>query len=149
MSAQGWAAFATVLYVTGLVALFGLRTWRHRKSTGSSGFNGFAGRDGWARAAGLLFAVAVLAGTVALILAAAGTTPVLTPRGLTQPLAVAGLLMAAAGLGLAWAAQSSMGTPGGSASTRGRRPSWSRPGCSPEPETRSSPPWLPLRQALC
>lgn len=149
MSAQGWAAFATVLYVTGLVALFGLRTWRHRRATGSSGFNGFARRDGWARAAGLLFAVAVLAGTVALILAAAGTTPVLTPGWLVQPLAVAGLLMAAAGIGLAWVAHRQWVPPGGSASTLGRRPSWLRPGCSPEPETRSSPPWWPRRQALC
>jgi protein-S-isoprenylcysteine O-methyltransferase Ste14 len=109
MSAQGWAVLAAVLYVIGLAALFGLRTWQHRRATGSSGFNGFADRDGWARVAGLLFAVAVLVGTAALVLAAAGM-PVLTPRGLMPPFAVTGLLMAAAGLGLAWIARSAMGT---------------------------------------
>jgi protein-S-isoprenylcysteine O-methyltransferase Ste14 len=109
VSAQGWAVVAAVLYVIGLAALFGLRTWQHRRDTGSSGFNGFAGRDGWTRVAGLLFAVAVLVGTAALVLAAAGM-PVLTPRGLVQPLALTGLLMAATGLGLAWIAQSAMGS---------------------------------------
>lgn len=108
MSPQSWAVVAAVLYVTGLVALFGVRTWQHRRATGSSGFNGFSRRDGWARAAGLLFAVAVLAGAAALVAAAAGM-PVLTPPGLVTPLAVAGLLVAAAGPALAWVAQSSMG----------------------------------------
>ena len=110
MSAQGWAAVAAVLYITGLAALFGLRTWQHRRATGSSGFNGFARRDGWARASGLLFAVAVLTGTAALVLAAAGTMPVILPQRLVQPPAVGGRLSAAAGLGLTWAAQSAMGT---------------------------------------
>jgi protein-S-isoprenylcysteine O-methyltransferase Ste14 len=110
VSAQGWAALAAVVYAIGLVALFGVRTWQHRKATGSSGYNGFAGRDGWAQTAGLLFAVAVLVGAAALVLAAIGTTPALTPRALVQPLAIAGLLTVAVGLGLAWAAQSSMGT---------------------------------------
>lgn len=109
MSPQSWALVAAVLYIAGLVALFGVRTWQHQRATGTSGFNGFSRRDGWARAAGLLFAVAVLAGTAALVAAAAGM-PVLTPPGLVTPLAVAGLLVAAAGLALAWVAQSSMGS---------------------------------------
>lgn len=108
MSAQGWAALGAVVYLTGLAVLFGLRTWQHWRATGSSGFNGFTRHDNWARAAGLLFAVAVPAGAAALVLAAAGTTPVFTRPGSVSPLGVAGLLVTAAGLSLAWAAQTSM-----------------------------------------
>ena len=51
----------------------------------------------------------MLAGAGALVAAAAGM-PVLTLPGLVTPLAVAGLLVAAAGLALAWVAQSLMGS---------------------------------------
>lgn len=110
MSAQGWAAVAAVIYLSGLVVLFGIRTWQHRRATGTSGFNGFSRRSGWARVAGLLFAASMLAGTAALLLSAAGTLPLLASPGLVNPLAVLGLLATAGGLALAWVAQTAMGT---------------------------------------
>jgi protein-S-isoprenylcysteine O-methyltransferase Ste14 len=110
VTAQAWAAVAAMLYIAGLAVLFGMRTWQHRRATGSSGFNGFSSRDGWARAAGMLLAVAVIVGAVALVLTALGTVPILTRPDLVQPLALLGLALTAVGLALAWAAQSAMGT---------------------------------------
>jgi protein-S-isoprenylcysteine O-methyltransferase Ste14 len=109
MSSYAWAAVGAALYVAGLAVLFGMRSWRHRRATGSSGFNGLTHSGGWARAAGMLFAITLIAGAAALSLAALGAVPTLTPPELLQPLALLGLLVAAAGLLLAWAAQSAMG----------------------------------------
>jgi protein-S-isoprenylcysteine O-methyltransferase Ste14 len=109
MSSYAWAAVGAALYVAGLAVLFGMRSWRHRRATGSSGFNGLTHGGGWARAAGMLFAITLIAGAAALSLAALGAVPTLTPPELLQPLALLGLLVAAAGLLLAWAAQSAMG----------------------------------------
>lgn len=100
---------AAIIYLAGLMVLFGVRTRQHRRATGSSGFNGFTRRDKWARTAGALFAVAVIAGASALVLTAAGSVPVLASSDLMQPLAVVGLFLTAAGLVLAWVAQSAMG----------------------------------------
>ena len=105
MSSYAGAAVGAALYVAGLAVLFGMRSWRHRRATGSSGFNGLTHSGGWARAAGMLFAITLIAGAAALSLAALGAVPTLTPPELLQPLALLGLLVAAAGLFLAWAAQ--------------------------------------------
>jgi protein-S-isoprenylcysteine O-methyltransferase Ste14 len=106
VSPYAWAAVGAVLYGAGLAVLFGIRSRRHRRATGSSGFNGVTHGDGWARAAGMLFAIALIVGAAALILAALGAVPTLTPPQLLQLL---GLLVAAAGLFLAWVSQSAMG----------------------------------------
>jgi protein-S-isoprenylcysteine O-methyltransferase Ste14 len=109
MTPQVWAGMAAIIYLTGLAVLVGVRTWRHRRATGHSGFAGIRGRDGWARAAGLSFVAAVLLGAAALVLAAAGVVPVLGPPRLMVVLGPLGLAVTAGGLGLAWAAQSAMG----------------------------------------
>lgn len=109
MSPQLWAGAAAGLYLAGLAVLFGLRTWQHQRATGDSGFRTFDHRDGWSRAAGLLFALAVLVGVLALLLTAAGVVPVLVPLHLLSPLALLGLLLALSGFALAWLAQSAMG----------------------------------------
>ena len=55
------ATAAAVLYTGGAVVLFGVRSWQQRRDTGSTGFNGFSRtRSAWAKAARLLFGVAVL-----------------------------------------------------------------------------------------
>lgn len=108
-SAYAWAGIAAAMYLAGLAVLFGVRSWRHRRVTGTAGFRGFRHRAGWARAAGLLFVTALLVGTAALVLAAYGIVPVLSPPALRPALGLLGLLVAVAGLALAWVAQSAMG----------------------------------------
>jgi protein-S-isoprenylcysteine O-methyltransferase Ste14 len=105
----------------GLATLFGMRTWQHRRRTGFSGFNGLGGRDRWAKAAGLSFVAAVALGLIAPVLTVAGMVPIIG-NSLQPQLPLIGVVVAAAGMILAWAAQSGMGT------------SW-RIGVNPQEET--------------
>lgn len=105
------AIVAAVLYAGGAVVLFGVRSWRHRRATGSWGFNGFSrDRGGWAQAAGMIFVAAVLAGVAAPILAVLGLTDVAGPGGSWGvALAAVGLVLAVAGFAVAAFAQQGMG----------------------------------------
>jgi protein-S-isoprenylcysteine O-methyltransferase Ste14 len=100
------ARLALALDLAGLAILFGWRSWRQHRRTGSTGFRGPSGRAGsrewWG---GVLFAVAVLLGVLAPVLA---TTGVLTA---TPHPAVAGIGLAVTltGFSLALAAQQNMG----------------------------------------
>jgi len=105
------AAAATVLYACGAVVLFGVRSWQQRRATGSTGFNGFSrSRGSWAKAAGLLFGVALLAGLAAPALAALGVTHIVRPEGAWGvTLCWVGLVLTVAGFVLAALAQQGMG----------------------------------------
>lgn len=46
MTTERVAALALALYLLGLVAAFGVRSWVHRRRTGSSGFHGISGAPG-------------------------------------------------------------------------------------------------------
>lgn len=98
---------AAVLYAVGVVVLFGLRSWQQKRTTGSTGFNGFrADRDLAARVAGLSFAAAALVGLVSPTLVLLGLLPLVK---LGPVAAVIGLVLALAGFGLAVLAQQTMG----------------------------------------
>lgn len=106
MTAEASAAFAAALYLLGLVVTFGVRTWTHRRSTGSSGFRGLTGTPGsapwWG---GVLFAAALVLATAGLLLALLVGPP-------TTPTAVrwTGLALVLAGFAGTVAAQGAMGT---------------------------------------
>ncbi|WP_448073919.1 isoprenylcysteine carboxylmethyltransferase family protein [Georgenia yuyongxinii] len=101
------AALALGLYLAGLVAAFGVRTWVHRRRTGSSGFRGLTGSPGSAKWwGGFLVAAALLLGAAGPALALAGT---LAPRAVPPVLAWAGLVVALAGFAGVLAAQAGMG----------------------------------------
>jgi protein-S-isoprenylcysteine O-methyltransferase Ste14 len=102
------SGIALVLYVGGLVVLFGVRTWLHLRRTGSSGFSGVSGAPGSLRWwAGVLFVVALVLGVLALGLAATGVLP---PPPASPPfVAGAGLALALAGFLGVLAAQTGMG----------------------------------------
>lgn len=109
MTTVAAAVAAFVVYAGGLALLFGVRARQHLAATGSSGFAGFtASRSGWARVAGLTFAVALVAGALSPVLVVAGLIAVLGGR---TPLflVLAGLVVALAGLVVAWRSQSAMG----------------------------------------
>lgn len=61
MTTESAAGVALDLYALGLLVTFGVRTWAHRRATGSSGFRSLSGRPGsapwWG---GVLFAAALL-----------------------------------------------------------------------------------------
>jgi len=105
------ATAATVFYGGGAVVLFGVRSWQQTRATGSTGFNGFSrSRDSWAKAAGLLFGAALLAGLAAPVLAAVGVTDIVRPEGAWGvALSWVGLVLTAAGFVLAALAQQGMG----------------------------------------
>ena len=42
MTETAAATVAIVLYAVGVVTLFGVRSWQQKRSTGSTGFNGFS-----------------------------------------------------------------------------------------------------------
>jgi protein-S-isoprenylcysteine O-methyltransferase Ste14 len=113
MSAYFGAAAAAVLYAWGLVLLFVIRTREHKAATGSSGFNGFARTPGIvARVAGIGFAVAVVLGLVAPLLAAFRLVPYVTgpaENWTTGPGVWVGLMLTAAGFTMAVVAQNTMG----------------------------------------
>jgi protein-S-isoprenylcysteine O-methyltransferase Ste14 len=101
---------ALILYVAGLIAAFGVRTWLHRRRTGSSRFHGISGRPGSLRWwAGVSFVGAVVAFVAALLFAALGILPP-AEWPLASATAVGGLVVAVAGLAVVLAAQSDMGS---------------------------------------
>lgn len=108
-SVQAWSAFG--LYVVAIVALLGVRTWRQYRATGSSGFNGFRERGLAARLAGIGFALAVVTGVAAPLLAALFETPPIwtSPPRLLGAGFLLGTLAALDGVVLAARAQTTMG----------------------------------------
>lgn len=110
MSPEIAAVLALSLYLVGLVAAFGLRSWVHRKRTGSSGFRGLTGVPGSAQWwGGTLFISALVLGAAAPALALVGiiappaVAPVLRWAGLVIAVAgFAGVLTAQAGMGASW-----------------------------------------------
>lgn len=106
---------ALLLYLAGLAVVFGVRTWLHRRRTGSSGFHGISGTRGSLRWwAGVLFLLAIALGAAAPALALAGVVPApgssAAGRSATDVVAVAGLLLVLLGFAWALAAQTGMGT---------------------------------------
>ena len=71
------AVSAGLLYGSSVAVLLVARSWQQKRTTGSSGFRGFTGmRSGKAdRVGGLSFGVAVTAGLVSPVLAAASRLP--------------------------------------------------------------------------
>ena len=103
------AELAIAFYVAYLALAFGLRSFVQWRSTGSSGFVGLAGRPLSAEwLAGVLFAVALVLGAAAPVLALAD---VLEPIGAldTEALHVAGTVLALLGIAATLYAQISMG----------------------------------------
>jgi protein-S-isoprenylcysteine O-methyltransferase Ste14 len=103
------AGAALALHVAGLALAFGLRTWRHRRATGSTGFRGISGPPGspawWG---GVLFALALLLATAAPVLALLGVLA--PPPALVHPVTVGlGAAVAVAGLAVTLRAQAAMG----------------------------------------
>lgn len=102
-----WVAF--VIYLVGLGAAFGVRTVRHLRQTGSTGFKGISGRPGslawWG---GVLFVVALVVGLAATVLAVLDvdrgpTVPALSTIGVAVAvLGVAVTLLAQAAMGRSW-----------------------------------------------
>jgi protein-S-isoprenylcysteine O-methyltransferase Ste14 len=107
VSAAPAAAAALLVYLVGVAAAFGWQTLAHWRATGSTGYRGIAGRPGslhwWG---GVLFAAALVLAAAAPILALAGVS---APAWWQPGLAVAGLVVALAGIGLTLAAQRQMG----------------------------------------
>ncbi len=101
------SVLALTLYLAGLAAAFGVRSWIHRRRTGSVGFRGLTGAPGSAEWwGGLLFAAALVLGATGPALALAGTTPPWpTPTGFQW----AGLAITVASLFGVLASQSGMG----------------------------------------
>lgn len=108
MSADRWGLVGLGLYVVAVVTALGVRTWAHRRSTGSTGFRGVSGPMGssswWA---GVLFPGALVLGLVGLSTAAVGRGP--TVLWTAEPVAVVGLALGIVGLAVTLAAQSAMG----------------------------------------
>lgn len=94
------------LYMVGVITTFGVRSWIHRRKTGSTGFHGISGKPGsvewWG---GVLFVAAMVLGTAGPALALAGV--VIPPR--LPGLAWVGLITAIIGFLGTLAAQSGMG----------------------------------------
>ena len=102
------AVSAGLLYGSSVAVLLVARSWQQKRATGSSGFRGFTGmRSGKADRVGeLSFGVAVSAGLVSPILAAAGRLPL---QSRSQGTVWAGGAAAASGIVLASMAQQTMG----------------------------------------
>ncbi|WP_413543324.1 methyltransferase family protein [Citricoccus nitrophenolicus] len=104
------AVLALSLYLAGLAAAFGVRSWIHHRRTGSAGFRGLSGHPGTAEWwGGVLFAAALAAGAVGPVLALVGDVltwplpPVLNWAGLVLALVgLLGTLTAQAGMGASW-----------------------------------------------
>jgi protein-S-isoprenylcysteine O-methyltransferase Ste14 len=100
------SALALVLYTAGVAVTFGVRSWLHRRRTGSTGFRGFSGTPGSAEWwGGVLFIVALLLGVAGPLLALAG---IVVPPSLSG-LAWAGLIITVLGFLGVLAAQTGMG----------------------------------------
>ena len=102
------AGLALVLFTAGVVITFGVRTWVHRRSTGSSGFNGITGAPGspewWG---GVLFVAALLLAAAGLVLAVTGTTPI--DAGIPGLARWLGMVATLVGFALTLIAQTGMG----------------------------------------
>jgi protein-S-isoprenylcysteine O-methyltransferase Ste14 len=98
---------ALLVYLVGLAVVFGLRTWLHRRRTGSTGFHGISGAP-WSLRwwAGVLFVVALVLGVAALAAAILDIVPAMT---VPAPVRGVGLALAVLGLGGVLVAQSGMG----------------------------------------
>lgn len=108
MTTENAASIALGLLVIGLLVTFGVRTWVHRRATGSSGFHGLSGRPGSAAwSGGVLFGAALLLTGVGLALA---TTGAMAPLRLPVAARWVGLVVATAGFAGVLLAQSGMGT---------------------------------------
>jgi protein-S-isoprenylcysteine O-methyltransferase Ste14 len=104
MSGAGWAL---VLYGIYGSTAFGLRALVHQRRTGDAGFRGFSGEVGspqWF--AGILFAVAIVAGLCGPIVAIAGW---IEPISASTSLCAIGAGFAAVGISATLAAQFAMG----------------------------------------
>ena len=109
MTTDTAAVAALVLYLVGVVAVFGVRTWLHRRRTGTSGYLGLSGAPGSAQWwGGVLFAVAVVLGAAGPALAVAGVGP--QPADLPALLRWVGLMTGVLGFLGVLAAQSAMGS---------------------------------------
>lgn len=98
------------LYAAYAALAFGLRSLLHWRATGSSGFRGISGALGpteWA--AGLLFAVALVLGVAAPVLALSGTAPPIAALEVGA-LNWAGVVLAIIGIALTLYAQLAMGS---------------------------------------
>ena len=112
MTADFGAAAAAVLYGAGAVVLLGVRGWRHKRMTGSSGFNVLAAdRDPAARLAGGCFGLALLIGLASPVLAWLHVLPILGRfESWSAGAAVwIGMVLTWIGFGLAVLAQDAMG----------------------------------------
>ena len=103
------AVGAGPLYGSSVAVLLVARSWQQKRATGSTGFRGFTGmRSGIAdRVGGLSFGVAVTAGLVSPVLAAASRLPLLQTR--SNGVVWAGAAAAGGGIVLASLAQQTMG----------------------------------------
>ena len=113
MTADFGATGAAILYASGAVMLFGVRSWRHHRATGDAGFRGFTPHRGMAaRIAGLCFALAVIGGLLSPVLVRLDVLPLV---GRAENWSIAGwgvwlgLAISAIGFGLAVIAQTAMG----------------------------------------
>lgn len=99
---------ALVLLVLFYAIAFGLRTWQHLRSTGSTGFRGVSGRPGsveWL--GGVLFAAGIVLSLAAAVGEAAGwVTPLWEPGSAGVAL---GIIITLAGIAATYLAQVSMG----------------------------------------
>lgn len=104
------AALALVLYLVYLALAFGVRTAIQLRRTGSTGFHGLGGKPGSAEwIAGVGFALALLLGLAAPILALAGAVEPIDALD-TTALHAAGAVLAVAGIVGMFVAQVAMGT---------------------------------------
>lgn len=99
---------ALALFAVYLGTAFGLRTWKHLRTTGKTGFQGISGRPGSASWwGGVLFVVALVLGFAAPLLELAGLVdPLVVPNALISAL---GVVVTAAGITLTLWAQGAMG----------------------------------------
>ena len=106
MPVQTASLLALILYAVGVITTFGVRSWIHRRKTGSTGFHGISGARGsiewWG---GILFVAAMVLGAAGPALALAGV--IVPPR--LPALAWVGLVIAVVGFLGTLAAQSGMG----------------------------------------
>lgn len=100
---------ALILYLVYLAIAFGLRTVIQVRRTGSTGFHGLGGRPGSAEwLAGVGFALALVLGVAAPILALADVVDPIAALDTTAPHAI-GIALALAGIAATFAAQVAMG----------------------------------------